>query len=467
MLPGFEEEDYQRFDMAEYDNSGGFPPDSDLGPGCHDDDDDDDSVIGIQHMQYMPKNRGMSRPAANFSGRHSTTGNNFNHSAAFAPPRSQLSDTTSRSSLPYQMTAPFLHKPFNPPPPPSMHVEAIAALSDTELLHNPQHRRLRREHDRLSSVLAMYMERDLVESRSMKGKPLVPELYPGVSYFTSEPWESLTYPPAAIPRCMDSRTPSLGPSDSASHLTRSEQTTDQTIQQLLESVEPPPVRPQVLPQTVLWDYEDCESDRSEGVIVTEANKRRPRMNLAIRRPDGKKVSSLEFSNIRRSADFIIQKLINLASSDPRSAAHTGSSKPWTKKFLKNTFTAEYCQAILDLEAEQKLLRLCSAHWKADAMIGQAFSRRSEAEARAARSTSIQMNPFDDHQPPDPSALLSQNKEVAFANKAKRSLEWSPGPKSPSASQAHKRSNTGQKNTGSRGPSNRKFFYSTAFEPTDT
>jgi len=194
------------------------------------------------------------------------------------------------------------------------------------------------------------------------------------------------------------------------------------------------------------------------------------MSLAIRRPDGLKISSQEFANVRHSADIIVQKLINLVDSDPRVAVRAGGSKSLTKSFVKNLFKAEYRQAVLDLEAEQKLLRLCSAHWKADTLIGQVFLRRNDAESRAAlnhaRSASSMPVPSDvkGSQSSEPSftAPIPQVWDVAPVNAAKRALELSPGPKSPSASHAQKRSKDdatlfGQKTTGSSVSSNLREY----------
>ncbi len=74
-------------------------------------------------------------------------------------------------------------------------------------------------------------------------------------------------------------------------------TLEKAIEKLLESVEPPSIQPQFLLPSVLWNYNDCETDKSEGDIVTSANKHRPRMSLAICHPDGLKISSQEFANV--------------------------------------------------------------------------------------------------------------------------------------------------------------------------
>ncbi|KAH9015968.1 hypothetical protein EDB83DRAFT_2321238 [Lactarius deliciosus] len=211
------------------------------------------------------------------------------------------------------------------------------------------------------------------------------------------------------------------------------------------------MRPQFLPQEVLWYDNDCETDKTYGDIVTQQNKYRPKMNLAIRRLDGSKVSTQEFSNIRHSTVIIFQKLLSIITSDPR------MPESLTKTSVKNLFKTEFDRAVLELEAEQRLLRLCSNHWKADALIGKMFSARNEAEASNRTRAASSMPPDDTPSPP--TAPIPQVWDAAPVNVAKRALELSPGPKSPSASHVQKRSKdrvvalSGQKTTGPSVPSN--------------
>ena len=63
--------------------------------------------------------------------------------------------------------------------------------------------------------------------------------------------------------------------------------------------------------------------------------------------------------------------------DPHTAnlAPNGDNlKRQMKAAIKTLYNAEYKQAMLDLEAEHKVLCLCSFHWKADHMLGQTFLR---------------------------------------------------------------------------------------------
>lgn len=238
------------------------------------------------------------------------------------------------------------------------------------------------------------------------------------------------------PHNANSEASSLGPSDSASQQTRIDR---QAILDLMELVEPPPIRPRYVKKEVLWELDDCYE--LMGEVVTEANKRRPKMNLAIRDDDGNPVSPTEFSNIRRAAVRISKELVRKISSDPRALVFAGN--PRTKVTLKKYFEAEYNEAILKLEAEKKILRLCGQHWKADQMIGQALLRRSDADTKVTLTDPFLAPPSSipntSGLPAEPYAALVPQADVVPMNVVKRALELSPGPKSPSAVHTQKRS----------------------------
>ncbi|KAH8977391.1 hypothetical protein EDB92DRAFT_2119960 [Lactarius akahatsu] len=405
---------------------------SNLGTVRNRDDKDDD-------VQYMLKHPLRSRPPIDFSGQRSTV--DTDGFSALAPPRSHMSGSTLRSSLHPSTVPSFPRKTSAPLARQPLPLDAIAALTDSELLHNPHYRKLRRDHDHLTSVLTTYVERELTEFRTARSEGLPPDIY------------------QAVPRSVnsrhanshaDSRASSLGPSDSASQQARTDVMKDKAIEDLLERVEPPPLRPDFLPTTVLWDFDDCYTDKTLGDILTDNNKCRPRLSLAIRRPNGSKISTFELSNMRRSAELIVQRLIKFINSDPRSAGAGLKTRP--KTFIKKYFMAEHYQAVLDLEAEQKLLRLCSAHWKADAFITKVFLERNKEKVKATTNSTPATSPQFSQSPEPPTAFNPQIREVAPMKATKRALELSPGPKSPSASHAQKRNKdntvlSGQKTVG--------------------
>ncbi|KAH9011010.1 hypothetical protein EDB85DRAFT_2160443 [Lactarius pseudohatsudake] len=394
------------------------------------DDDFDNAPPGL----FLPHSETEVKTPIDFSARRSTADTDLNFSAtAFAPSRSHMLGSTLHSSLRPSMAHSFpRNTSLNSAPLARLPLDAIAALTDAELHHNPHYRKLRRDHDHLASVLSTYVERDLAEYRTARSEGLVSDIYQGVPRSVNSC--------RADSRSADSRASSLGPSDSASQQTGTDAVPGKSLQNILDGVEVPYERPEFLPITVLWDFEDCKTDKTQGDIITKKNKCRPKMGMALRRPNGKVVSSLEYSNIRRSAEIIVQKLLNRVNSDSRSAACASGR---IKTFIKKHFAAEYGQAVLDLEAEQKLLRLCSAHWKADAMITKIFVQRAKAEAeakaKAEANSAPPTSPQSNQSLEPPTAFIPQIQEVAPMKAAKRAFELSPGPKSPSASHAQKRS----------------------------
>lgn len=253
---------------------------------------------------------------------------------------------------------------------------------------------------------------------------------------------------ALPPRDGDSPASSLAPSDSASQLSQPSKidpATQLAIDKLLCSVEGPSVRPPFLPPTVMWYFEDCATDKTYGDILTEANKSRPRMGIAIRRENGTSIPPHHFTNMRIFSDLVVRRLIERFGPDSRARG----VKSLTKSIFKSLFHAEYRQAILELEADEPLLRLCARHWKAEVMLSQAFLKHGgDVEGKPARGRSVAptaLSSSDENAPqrrePLPAApipKLGDVRVVAPMNTSKRAFELSPGPKSPSASHAQKR-----------------------------
>ena len=89
------------------------------------------------------------------------------------------------------------------------------------------------------------------------------------------------------------------------------------------------------------------------------------MNIAIRKTDGIKISSDLYKSMQDHADLVVRRLLEGISSDPRVVG----AKSLTKSVIKSLFYEEFRQAILDLKAEKRELRLCAGHWKAEKLRG--------------------------------------------------------------------------------------------------
>ena len=134
---------------------------------------------------------------------------------------------------------------------------------------------------------------------------------------------------------------------------------------ILQCVEPLSMRPPCVEEDVLWYYDDCMTDRKYGRILTETNRSRLKMNIAICKTDGTKISSDLYKSMRDHANLVIRRLLEGISLDPCIVR----GKSLTKLVIKPLFYEEFCQAILDLEAEKRELHLCAGHWKAEKLRG--------------------------------------------------------------------------------------------------
>ena len=238
---------------------------------------------------------------------------------------------------------------------------------------------------------------------------------------------------------------------------------------LMSCIEAPLICPDVIPMAVLWEFNDCFNDLLGHIIITESNKSQPKMALNLCHYTSKPISMKMFRFIWSSTTIIMWKLVAFVDSDSHATVH--GSKPWTKKFIKENFPAKFCQALLDLEAEHTLLCLCSCHWKAEAMIGQAFLQRDdqggddedlEGMHHGPTSSNVNLLKVDTmfSQPPKPSQIvpITHVQDVPPPNVAKHAYQMSPGPKSPSASHIQKHSRdsarlSAQQATGPLVPSN--------------
>jgi hypothetical protein len=151
------------------------------------------------------------------------------------------------------------------------------------------------------------------------------------------------------------------------------------------------------------------------------------------------MTSIEFKDIREYASTVATKLINRISPDP-----CFNPRMMTKKMIKLLFYDEFCRAMLELEAEKKELCLCTGHWKAEVMLGQALLRRnSVTEGNVAKSVlSVPSTSASVKAPPPPQQqqqpTVPPNVWDTVPMKAsKQALESSPGPKSPSVTHAQK------------------------------
>lgn len=158
--------------------------------------------------------------------------------------------------------------------------------------------------------------------------------------------------------------PSVAPSDSISR-----QNSGSTTPTISTPIHQPAVRPAEYPVQILWAFEDCKDDPDVG--LTPSNPSRPPMERSIRHADGSLISPAEYSSIRASARLVISDLLAI----PRPKNRSARTKPRTKSYFRAYFPREWQRAVEKLERHQPLLALCTAHWKAEHVIGNALLKK--------------------------------------------------------------------------------------------
>jgi hypothetical protein len=142
----------------------------------------------------------------------------------------------------------------------------------------------------------------------------------------------------------------------------------------------PGLRPAQYPFEVLWNLEDCKQDLD--VNIQDSNKSRPSMDRSVRHPDGTMLSDSEWSAIKSSARRIANELSTLQDTSRQARMRR------TKMYYRTHHAREWSKAILRLEAEQPLLKLCSSNWKADHVLGNCIqailSKESYAKTKGGR-----------------------------------------------------------------------------------
>jgi len=137
------------------------------------------------------------------------------------------------------------------------------------------------------------------------------------------------------------------------------------------------LRPESYPRSVLWNIEDCQ----HYGLVTEKNASRPPMEKCVRNRQGEVISTSEYNAIKTTARMLVNiHLVSLGTpADPAARVKTKTKTYYKKYFLQNF------KDVLDkLEAQEPLLTLCAARWKAEHIIANCLTALVDTEKAAKR-----------------------------------------------------------------------------------
>lgn len=144
-------------------------------------------------------------------------------------------------------------------------------------------------------------------------------------------------------------------------------------------------RPDIYPLDILWNFDECKTENEKPLIFTAGNDGRPNMEKALRDENGNFLSSDTYSRIKASVRAVAAQLLQLP-------VKTGNMEARTKRDIKAAYPQEWTNVLRMLEYMQPIVRLCSAHWKADHLIAQhlrniARSNEDERKHKRRRATS--------------------------------------------------------------------------------
>ena len=137
------------------------------------------------------------------------------------------------------------------------------------------------------------------------------------------------------------------------------------------------MHPESYDRCVLWNIDDCQ----HYGLVTEKNASRPPMEKCVRNSQGETISTSEFNAIKTTAQMLVNiHLVPLGTpADP--AAKTMTK---TKKYYKRYFLQNFKDVLDKLEAQEPLLALCAARWKAEHILANCLTAIVDAEKAAKK-----------------------------------------------------------------------------------
>ncbi|KAL4261227.1 hypothetical protein AB1N83_011048 [Pleurotus pulmonarius] len=178
-----------------------------------------------------------------------------------------------------------------------------------------------------------------------------------------------------------SSTPSLAPSDSISRVNGETDSKEfQAAYRRYQRGAAPSQKPADLPDSVLWTFKGAQAIGPDAGFST-SNPYRPSFGKALRDPNGNPLDSALVSIIKRTALNLAGRIIAL-----HPIKHQGN-KNQPRDYYRTKCPHLWYGAIILLEEQHGDVALCSAHWKADHLLGQAMARikAPPREAKRARS----------------------------------------------------------------------------------
>ena len=129
----------------------------------------------------------------------------------------------------------------------------------------------------------------------------------------------------------------------------------------------PADRPSEYTWKILWNYDDCTKEVDE-VIFRVGNKGRPCMEKALRDEDGKLLTLEAYSRVKSTVRGVAAQLLALPPIPVPGQKEAPTSH--TKRYFMATYPREWANVLGMIGYMEPVVRLCSAHWKAEHLVSQ-------------------------------------------------------------------------------------------------
>jgi hypothetical protein len=129
----------------------------------------------------------------------------------------------------------------------------------------------------------------------------------------------------------------------------------------------PADRPREYNWKILWNYDDCTKEEDE-LIFKVGNKGRPCMEKALRNEDGSLLTLEAYNRVKSTVRGVAAQLLALPPIPAPGQNEAPTSR--TKRYFTATYSREWANALGVIGYMEPVVRLCSAHWKAEHLLSQ-------------------------------------------------------------------------------------------------
>lgn len=152
-------------------------------------------------------------------------------------------------------------------------------------------------------------------------------------------------------------------------------------------------RPSHLPESVLWTFKDAQARGPDGGF-SSSNPHRPSFKKALRDQNGNVLDEGIVKLITRTATSLARRIMALQPANTRMA-----DSHHIREYYRTKAPTLWYGCIILLEQQHVEVGLCSAHWKADHLLGQAVLKIRTTQRSSTTQVGKASHSQDSHSTP--------------------------------------------------------------------